>query len=65
MGNIAEQTVLEKLKNPNIPEDLYVIEIANINGIVVWQKSTGEVYQTVFDNPPLQICRALSEFIEL
>lgn len=41
----------------------YVVEQANIDGIVIWQASDGKVYQTNPKLKPLQIAESLSEYI--
>ncbi len=62
--NVVSVTKEERKKNRSIPRGFYVIEKANIDGIVIWQKSTGEIFETVFDSPPTKICKSLSEYIE-
>lgn len=62
--NVMVQTIVEKGNNPHVHGDLYVIEIANIDGIVIWQKSSGEIYKTIYDGPPMLICKSLREYIE-
>lgn len=63
--NVIDQTVLERKQNPHIPNNFYVIEVANIDGIFIWQNSSGEVFQTVFDSVPVQICKSLVEYLDL
>lgn len=63
--NVVEQTVTERASNPYVPDDLYVIETANIDGIVIWQKSSGAVFQTIFDSAPTQICKTLTDYVDL
>lgn len=63
--NVVDITKKEKKKNKSVPGDFYVIEIANIDGIIIWQKSTGEIYKTIYDSPPMLICNSLSDYIEL
>lgn len=62
--NVVAQTLAERAKNPLVPNNLYVVEIANIDGIVIWQKSTGEIYKTIYDSTPMLICKSLSNYIE-
>lgn len=63
--DIVGTTRNEKRKNSHIPDDFYVIEVANIDGIVIWQKSSGEIFQTIFDSAPVQICSSLTEYVNL
>lgn len=62
--NVVDVTKAERIKAKLVPADFYVIEIANIDGIVIWQKSTGEIFKTVFDSPPTQICESFCGYIE-
>jgi len=61
--DVVAQTIAEKNKNPHIPDDLYVIEIANIDGIVIWQKNTGEILKTTPNGTPVQIGKSLCNYI--
>ena len=44
--NVVDVTINERTISPNIPENWYVIEQLNIDGIVIWQSGTGDIYQT-------------------
>ena len=61
--NVADVTTYERTKNPTVPLNLYVVEQVNIDGIVVWQSSTGEVYQSAPKAPLLKIFDSLCEYI--
>ena len=63
--SVLEQTTAERTNNPHVPDDLYVIEVTNIDGIVIWQKSSGEIYKTIYGGSPVLICKSLSEYIGL
>ena len=56
---------MEERNNMVVPADWYVLEQANIDGIVVWQNSAGAVYQTVPNMNPKKLCESLAEYIEL
>ncbi|MDE6995014.1 MAG: SMI1/KNR4 family protein [Lachnospiraceae bacterium] len=62
--SVIAQTIAERNNSPHIPDDMYVIEIANINGIVIWQGSTGEIFETICDGVPTLICKSFGEYIE-
>lgn len=62
--NITDVTTKERSQNPSIPESYYVVEKANIDGIVIWQATTGEIYQTEYDGKPHLIYKSLAEYIE-
>jgi len=63
--NVADVTISERISNPTIPLNWYVVEQANIDGIVVWQSSAGEVWQTMPGSPPVKLCESLCEYLEL
>lgn len=56
---------MEERNNMVVPADWYVLEQANIDGIVAWQNSAGAVYQTVPNMNPKKLCESLAEYIEL
>lgn len=56
---------MEERNNMVVPADWYVLEQANIDGIVVWQNSAGAIYQTVPNTNPKKLCESLAEYIEL
>ena len=55
---------MEERNNMVVPADWYVLEQANIDGIVIWQNFNGEVFRTFPDTPPVRIADSLSEYIE-
>ena len=61
--NVVEITKENKIKNPNIPSDFYVIEELNINGIIILQNKNGEVFQTLGQEKPVKIANSLIEYI--
>lgn len=63
--NVVDVTRAEREYNPNVPMDLYVVEQANIDGIVLWQSGTGQIFQTYADRPPILLCDSLCELLEL
>lgn len=63
--NVIDVTITEREYAENIPPDWYVIEQLNIDGIVIWQSSTGKIYQTSPNVEPTKICESLAEYINL
>ena len=63
--DVVSVTNEERNCNPTIPPNYYVVEQAHIDGIVVWQSSTGEVYQTMPNAPTIKLCASLCEYLEL
>ncbi len=47
----------------NAPKGLYVVERAQIDGILIWQSQDGTVYKTVKGNAPEKIAKSLAEYI--
>lgn len=62
--NVSDVTIMERKLNTKIPDDWYVIEQLNIDGIVIWQASDGAIYQTSPYKEPVKICDSLAEYIE-
>jgi len=61
--NVICVTLEERELNPSVPLNLYVIEQANIDGIVIWQSSSGEVYQSMPGAPMMKLCDSISEYL--
>lgn len=61
--NVIDVTLYERALSPEVPLTWYVIEQLNIDGIVIWQSFTGEIYQTAPNTEPLKICDSLLEYI--
>lgn len=62
--NVIELTKREKEFNNLVPDDLYVIEYTGIDGIVIWQSQSGEIYLTQNISEPVKICDSFEEYIE-
>ncbi len=56
-------SLMEREYTENIPSDWYVIEQLNIDAIVIWQSSSGEIYQTSPNTEPEKICESLADYI--
>ena len=63
--NVVDVTLSERLVNPAAPMNWYVVEQANIDGIVIWQARTGEIWQTMPNAQPIKLCDSLVDYIEL
>ena len=46
-----------------IPSDFYVIEDVGVDGLVIWQSGTGEIYQSIPNTNPVKIFDSLSDFL--
>ena len=62
--SVVDVTIKER-RNCDVPEDWYVIEQANIDGIVIWQDASGSVYQTGPGAKQKRLCKSLAAYIEL
>ena len=45
--NVVDVTEEERVLHPEIPNDFYVIERLDIDDVIIWQSSSGEVYQSL------------------
>ena len=46
-------------------DNMYVIEVANIDGVVIWQSADGSVYKSVEGSEPIKICNSFKEYVSL
>jgi len=49
--------------NPQVPRNMYVVENAAIDGIIIWQDVSGKVYQSSPNSPPKAIAGSLVEYL--
>lgn len=63
--NVVDVTLSEKGITPDVPHDWYVLEEANIDGIVIWQNSAGEVFQTQPGRKPIKIAASICDYLDL
>lgn len=61
--NVVSITKKERKLNPKVPNTLYVIENTCVDGIIMWQDTTGVVYQTMPNSAPKKIAVSLEEYI--
>lgn len=62
--NVVAVTQEERLLNPDVNPDWYVIEQTNIDHIIIWQNQKGEIFQTQPELDNLKIAENLLEYIE-
>lgn len=62
--NVVCVTKEERKIHPQIPSDMYVIEQTNIDGIVIWQSSNGDIFQTAQNTMLMKIADSLAEYIQ-
>lgn len=61
--NVVDAT-LEDRKDFPAASGWYVVEQANIDGIVIWQAPDGEIYRTTSGHPPRKLCDSLTDYIQ-
>ena len=61
--NVVDVTIEERAYSNLIPNDFYVVEQSNIDGIVIWQKSSGEIYGSKPNQEPAYICNSILEYL--
>lgn len=60
--NVVYVTKKEKENNLQIPESWYVIEVANIDNIIIWQEKNGRIYVSCGEKTE-ESFESLSEYI--
>ena len=63
--NVVEVTIKERNYVKSLPEGAYVIEEAHIDGIVIWQVKSGEIYQTHGNGSITRLCDSLYEYVNM
>ena len=61
--DVVKVTMENRKKNPSITDPLYVIEETHMDGIVIWQSSSGEVFQAGYKESPHKIHESLVDYI--
>lgn len=62
--NVVPVTISERENNPKVSADWYVIEQANIDGIIIWQSASGEIFQTGPGSNCCKIADSLEKYID-
>ena len=61
--DVVENTLREKQKNPNIQDNMYLIENMGIDDVLIWQTREGMIYQTSGNSVPKKLSNNLCEYI--
>lgn len=61
--NVVDVTKEERNLNPDIPEELYVVERSNIDNAIIWQSPSGEIYQSIPNQKTMIISESLQDYI--
>lgn len=62
--NVVKVTQKERLINSLIPDDMYVVEVIGIDGMIVLQDVSGTIYTAQPYLPPKKLFDSLIEYIE-
>lgn len=62
--NVVDVTLREWEVNPKVNHDLYVIENLAIDGIIIWQDSQGNIYESKPNCEAEKIAGSLAEYLE-
>ena len=63
--SVVDVTLAEKSITPGIPQDWYVLEEANIDGIVIWQNSIGKIFQTQPGREAVKLAGSICDYLDL
>jgi hypothetical protein len=61
--DLVEATITERSRGHDVERGWYVLEVADIDDIVVWQETSGTVYQTVPHGGRISIARNLADYL--
>lgn len=61
--DVVKATILNHKRNHIIPETYYTVEDTHIDGIVIWQIESGEIFQADYNMEPVKIHNSLAEYI--
>lgn len=62
--NVVAVTKQEWELNVNVPHNMYVIENTYIDGIIIWQSTSGEIFKTTPGSAPKMIAPSLNVYIQ-
>lgn len=63
--NVVDVTRAARSITPGLPQNWYVLEEANIDGIIIWQSSSGEVYRTQPGREAVKIAHSICDYLDL
>ncbi len=61
--NVVKVTLSERALNPEIPDDMYVIENTGVDGVIMLQDSDGKIYESAPNSKPVKKFSSLSEYL--
>lgn len=57
--NVVDVTLKQRLMNPNLPLNLYVVEECGMDDVCIWQDEEGKVYEVMPGHAPQLIAPSL------
>ena len=61
--DVVKVTTKNRKKNKKVSMPLYVVEETHIDGRVIWQSETGEIFKTEYKEDPEIIFGSLTEYV--
>lgn len=61
--DVCKVTEYERKNNPNVSNEFYVIEQLDIDGVVIWQNSSGEIYRSIPEENIVKLYNSLEEYL--
>ena len=61
--NVVSVTTREWRLNSQVPQNMYVVENPAIDGIIVWQDSSGKIFQSSPNSAPKAIANSIEEYL--
>ena len=61
--NVVSVTTREWGLNSQVPQNMYVVENPAIDGVIVWQDSSGKIFQSSPKSVPKAIANSLVEYL--
>ena len=61
--DVVKVTLKNLEKNQNVKIALYVVEETHIDGIVIWQSESGEVYKTEYKDTPVKAFETFTDYV--
>lgn len=61
--DVVKVTIKNLESNKNVKMPLYVIEETHIDGIVIWQSGSGDVYKAEYKETPIKLFESFTEYV--
>ena len=63
--SVVKVTTREWGLNPQVPHTMYVVENPAVDGIIVWQDVSGQIFQSSPNNAPKMIADSLADYLNI